>query len=120
MSTRLFSLLKQKDQKRMIIIIIDQHTYLLRIFKYFEDRLTKYAEFSIYHQLLDYFKGGKAALKELKFSRNRRRFFKRAAKSYIISQTHESQYLQYLYIVHEDYSYHAVVSTLDYLIERIY
>lgn len=73
---RLQSILKQIDQDRMAMATIKRYLYFLRIIKHFEDRLAKYTKSLIYYQLFKYLREEESTLKELKLSRNRRKYLR--------------------------------------------
>ena len=141
MPTRLTSISKAEDSDRMAMaaVNIEQQTWPLRIAEQAEDRMLKYLESPMYNEVVEYLRGGEEALEKLQLPRNRRRYLRKIAKSYILPGAHEPQLLKYiestgarsiclveaevpryLQAAHEDHGHHADALTLDFLIGRAY
>lgn len=144
MPTRLSSISKAEDQDRMAMAVFDttnleQQTGPRGIREQVEDRMEKYASSPMYHQLIQYMRGGEAAIGEMQLPRNRQRYLREASKRYRLPESHESQILRYtentgaesiclieaevhrfLHAAHEDHGHHAAALTLDFLMGRAY
>ena len=139
MPTRLSSVPRTEDQDRMAMVILEQHTGPRIILDHMEDRMAKYMASPMYDQLIEYMRGGEAAMDKMELPRNRRRYLRFAAKSYRLPEAHETQVLRYkettgaesiclteveipryLNAAHEDHGHHAAALTLDFLMGRAY
>ena len=81
MSTRLLTVPRAEDQERITIAAIgkpnlERYTYPRKIAEGVQDRMAKYEESPMYHQLVRYIRGGEEALNKMDLTRNRKRYLR--------------------------------------------
>ncbi len=140
MPTRLTTVPKKEDQERIAMAITtEQQSWPRRIAEQVEDRMARYSQSPMYHELVDYLRGGEEAMNELGLSRNRKKYLRKRAQSYVWPEPHEPQILKFieatgarstclieeeiprfLHAAHEDHGHFASALTLDFLMGRAY
>ena len=116
-------------------IEIKRHSRPLPILAH--DRISKYKESPMYHQLMKYLKRGEDRLNELGIPKERKKMLRHQAKSHQLSYETNRLYFveatgaksiclvekkidRFLKAAHEDHGHFASALTLDYLIGRAY